>query len=226
VRSPDILLSPVAEEYKVSTLRKLNVMELMSQKNNVDEYLAVSEIIDYDSETIQKIAASLSDNVNSDVQLAQKLYEYVRDHISHSFDIDSDVVTCKASDVLEAKEGICYAKSHLLAALLRCLKIPTGFCYQKLVLDDSEPSYLTLHGLNAIYLESLQKWIRVDARGNKEGVNAEFSLDKEVLAFPVRTNLGEVDYPMIYAQPNGKVVKALQTSNSRKELLKNLPNDF
>jgi len=104
-------------------------MELMIQKNNVDEYLAVSEIIDYDSETIQKIATSLSDNLNSDVQLVKRVYEYVRDHISHSFDIHSDVVTCKASDVLEAKEGICYAKSHLLAALLRCLKIPTGFCY-------------------------------------------------------------------------------------------------
>jgi hypothetical protein len=77
VRSPDLLLSPVAEEYKVSTLRKLNVMELMSQKNNVYE-----------------------------------------------------------------------------------------------------------------------------------------------------SNLGEVDDPMIYAQPNGKVVKALQTSNSRQELVKNLPNDF
>jgi hypothetical protein len=47
-----------------------------------------------------------------------------------------------------------------------------------------------------------------------------------MLAFRVRTNLGEVDYPMIYAQPNGKVVKALQTSNSRQELVKNLPNDF
>ncbi|MBD0362574.1 MAG: hypothetical protein ICV55_07355, partial [Coleofasciculus sp. C3-bin4] len=61
VRSPDILLSPAAEEYKVSTPGKLNVMELMLEKNNVDEYLAVSEIIDYDSETIEKISASLSD---------------------------------------------------------------------------------------------------------------------------------------------------------------------
>lgn len=42
-------------------------MELMLEKNNVDEYLAVSEIIDYDNETIEKIAASLSDNVNGKV---------------------------------------------------------------------------------------------------------------------------------------------------------------
>lgn len=198
----------------------------MSEKNNVDEYLAASEIIDYESDNIQKIAHSFSAKVSSDVQLAQKVYEYVRDYISHSFDIQSDKVTCNASDVLRYNEGICYAKSHLLAAILRCLKIPTGFCYQKLVLNNSEPSYLTLHGLNSIYIESLQKWIRVDARGNKEGVKAEFSLEKEILAFPVRTNLGEVDYPTVYVQPNDKVVKALQMSNSRQELIKNLPNDL
>lgn len=198
----------------------------MSEKNNVDEYLAASEIIDYESDNIQKIAHSFSAKVSSDVQLAQKVYEYVRDYISHSFDIQSDKVTCNASDVLRYNEGICYAKSHLLAAILRCLKIPTGFCYQKLVFNNSEPSYLTLHGLNSIYIESLQKWIRVDARGNKEGVKAEFSLEKEILAFPVRTNLGEVDYPTVYVQPNDKVVKALQMSNSRQELIKNLPNDL
>lgn len=28
--------------------------------------------------------------------------------------------------------GICYAKSHLLAALLRANKIPAGFCYPRL----------------------------------------------------------------------------------------------
>ncbi|HCF30111.1 MAG TPA: ABC transporter ATP-binding protein [Cyanobacteria bacterium UBA11049] len=201
-------------------------MELVSEKNNIDEYLAVSEIINYDSEAIQKIAGRWSGRVSHDVDLARSVYKYVRDHISHSFDIQSDIVTCKASDVLHAKEGICYAKSHLLAAILRCLEIPTGFCYQKLVLDDSEPAYLTLHGLNSIYLESQKKWFRVDCRGNKQGIKAEFNLDKEQLAFPIRTDLGEVDYPVIYAEPNAKVVKALQVSNSRQDLLKNLPTEL
>jgi len=36
-------------------------------------------------------------------------------------------VTCKASDVLIYGTGYCYAKSHLLAALLRANAIPAGF---------------------------------------------------------------------------------------------------
>ena len=59
-------------------------------------------------------------------------------------------------------------KAYLLAAILRNLGIPTGFCYQKLILDVEEKPWLVIHGLNAIYLKSVSKWIRVDARGNKE----------------------------------------------------------
>ena len=40
----------------------------------------------------------------------------------------------------------------------------------------------------------MNKWIRLDARGNKENVHAEFCLDEERLAFPIRSELGEVDY--------------------------------
>lgn len=43
-------------------------------------------------------------------------------------------VTCSASDVLQHRSGICYAKSNLLAALLRKEGIPTRFCYQRLIL--------------------------------------------------------------------------------------------
>jgi len=190
------------------------------------EYLSASEVVDCEAENIQQLAASLSKNSGGSIELAQTVYEYVRDRISHSFDIDSNQVTCKASDVLKYGEGICFAKSHLLAAILRCLEIPTGFCYQKLVLDDSDHSLLTLHGFNAIYLKSLHRWIRVDARGNKGGVQAEFSLEQEKLAFPIRANLGEVDYPWIYAEPNAKVLRAFNRSQSREALIRNLPAEL
>ena len=45
-----------------------------------------------------------------------------------------------------------------------------------------------------VYLEEQKKRIRLDARGNKENVHAEFSIEEEHLAFPVRARLGEVDY--------------------------------
>lgn len=51
---------------------------------------------------------------------SNKVDEYVRDKVSHSADINEDILTCAASEVLKAGHGICFAKAHLLAALLRC----------------------------------------------------------------------------------------------------------
>ncbi len=119
-------------------------------------------------------------------------------------------MSCKASEVLYYGEGLCYAKSHLLAALLRAQGIPTGFCYQRLAAGATPEMGYNLHGLNAVFLPSEAKWIRLDARGNKPGVQAEFSTSEERLAYIVRPELGEIDYPTIYTQPHPKVVKALR----------------
>lgn len=201
-------------------------MQLQVENLDLNKYLENSAIINYDDRNIQIIATKLAENVQNDLELVKKVYEFVRDNISHSCDISSKVVTCKASDVLQAKEGLCFAKSHLLAALLRYLKIPTGFCYQKLIFDDAEPNYLTLHGLNAIYLNSINKWIRVDARGNKPGVNAQFNIEREMLAFPVRVNIGEIDYPIIYVEPNKNVVSTLKKYRNFEKLIINLPGNL
>jgi len=72
----------------------------------------------------------------------------------------------------------------------------------------------------------MDKWIRLDSRGNKEGVNAQFSLEKEILAFPIRNELGEVDIKMIYSDPNVNVVLALEKSKTLEELEKNLPTEL
>lgn len=201
-------------------------MKLELETNNINEYLAASDVIDYDNKNIQAVAEKLSETTNNKIDLSKTIYEYVRDNIPHSFDINGKIVTCEASNVLKYQEGICYAKSHLLAALLRYLKIPTGFCYQKLVLDDANQSLMTLHGLNAIYLKSLNKWIRVDARGNKPGVKAEFNLEREFLAYPVREEYQEIDFSTVYTSPNKKVVAALRNSKTREELIANLPDEL
>lgn len=60
-----------------------------------------------------------------------------------------------------------------------CKAIPTGFCYQKFILDDEAASRLIYHGLNGVYIQDYKKWIRLDARGNKTGVNAQFSIENE-----------------------------------------------
>lgn len=45
------------------------------------------------------------------------------------------------------------------------------------------------------------RWIRLDARGNKEGVDAHFSLNGEHLAWPMDPSQGEIDYPVVDASP-------------------------
>lgn len=184
------------------------------------DYLERSNIIDYDNPFIVKTASAF--NMPDETETAKRIYEFVRDEISHSADINGTYVTCNASEVLNKKEGICYAKSHLLAALMRYNGIPCGFCYQLLRLNNDK-SKLVLHGLNAIYLKSIDRWIRLDARGNKMGVNAEFSVNREILAYDVRTELDEVDYHFVYSKPDENAVAALKNSKNFKELWANLP---
>ncbi|MBC8134708.1 MAG: transglutaminase family protein [Fibrella sp.] len=128
-------------------------------------------------------------------------YRFVRDTIRHSYDIRATAITATASEVLAAGHGICYAKAHLLAAILRAMGIPSGLAYQRLVLFDDPKDGYCLHAINTLYLAEEQRWIRVDARGNKPGVNAQFSTDREILAFPIRPELGEIDYPWNLAAP-------------------------
>lgn len=52
----------------------------------------------------------------------------------------------------------------------------------------------------------------MDARGNKVGVNAEFSLDREQLAFEIRTEYDEIYYKTVYAEPLKITMDVLENS--------------
>jgi transglutaminase-like putative cysteine protease len=170
-------------------------------------YLAADEAINHDHPLVRETAARLREAAADDVAFARAAFEHVRDTIPHSMDVDDRRVTWRASDVLREGTGICYAKSHALVALWRAQGIPAGLCYQRLAADDDGASHV-VHGLTAVFVEG--RWARLDPRGNKPGVDAQFSLDEERLAFPVRPQLGEVDYPTLYAQPHPKVLAALR----------------
>lgn len=168
----------------------------------------------------KKLCAYLFTAKQSEIEKVTIAFEFVRDEIHHSWDIQSNRVTKNASDVLKFKEGICYAKSHLLAALLRFQEIPTGFCYQRLLLFDTPEQGHCIHALNAVHIASLNKWIRLDARGNKPGISSQFSLNEEKLAFSVNLSKGEIDYPIIYSNPHSKTLTALSQPIQAIELYK------
>ena len=194
--------------------------------DKIEKYLRQDDVIDYGNESIIQLADALYQGSNSEVEYIKKVYEFVRDNVSHSADINEDSITCSASEVLKEGHGICFAKSHLLAALLRCKSIPTGFCYQKLILDEETAPILIYHGLNGVYINEYKRWIRLDARGNKEGINAQFSLDEEYLAFPICTEKGEEDGFIIYPNPDVKILEKLRNNKTRTQLWNNLPTEL
>lgn len=195
----------------------------METKNNkaLTAYLEESLYIDIGHPTIQKQAAELADGTGTDLELTQRTFHFVRDEIEHSWDAKRNPVTCKASDVLAHKTGYCFAKSHLLAALLRANNIPAGLCYQRLTITPGQPPF-SLHGLNAVWLKDFG-WYRIDARGNKAGVNAQFNPPNEQLAFPIEHE-GEADFPEIWAEPITPVLHTLTTCKSYLEVAENLPD--
>lgn len=95
-------------------------------------YLSRSRYIDFDDEQVKACATALVRNAASELDVVARCFAFVRDEIRHSSDFKLNPVTCKASDVLRHRTGFCYAKSHLLAALLRANGIPAGLCYQRL----------------------------------------------------------------------------------------------
>ena len=185
------------------------------------QFLEDSEYINWKHPDISKLAKDLAINKESDTEIARACFEWVHDNIKHSWDYKLNPVTCVASDVLQHGTGYCYAKSHLLAALLRANNIPTGLCYQRLSINNDGAPY-SLHGLNAVYLKR-RGWYRVDARGNKEGVDAQFTPPVEQLAFPINEE-NEKDFPDILAEPVQVVVDVLTTQATVKEVFENLPD--
>ena len=184
-------------------------------------YLASTTYIDWEHPSIKAKAAEFAAAACSQEDLVRRSFEFVRDEIKHSWDYRLNPVTCIASDVLKHGTGYCYAKSHLLAALLRANGIPAGLCYQRLTVGDDGPPFC-LHGLNAVYLK-YHGWYRIDPRGNKPGVDAAFCPPKEQLAFPI-LRPEERDLPEIWPEPLPVVVKTLTECATVQQVFENLPD--
>lgn len=187
-------------------------MKLQLESENLQDYLAeLPPIIEFNSPLMHQQIKAIEAQTTSKEEQAKIAFELVRDKIQHSFDSQSKVITIGAEEILEKKEGICFAKSHLLASLLRGMGIPTGFCYQRVLRKGTVESGYALHGLNAVFLNK-SGWFRIDPRGNKPGVDSQFTIEEEKLAYPIRPELGEIDYPTIFTKPLVSVVSAMQNS--------------
>ena len=167
-------------------------------------------------------ARALVIDCTDELAKARLIYSFVRDEIAHSADAGRDELPCRASEVLEAGTGIGFSKSHLLAALLRAVGVPAGFCYQ--VLRRGAPGDGTLlYGFNGVYLPSRERWILLDARGNKPGLDADFSIDEPRLAVTADPRRGEWIYPLIWTRPAALVVDLLSRNKSLSRIAEHVP---
>lgn len=195
----------------------------MNTPTDLAPYLTASKLIDCDHPAIIAKASELASGLTSDAIIARASFRFVRDAIRHSVDYQLNPVTRSASEVLAQGTGFCFAKAHLLTALLRAGGIPAGLCYQRLLIDAAtDPDRFCLHGLVAVHLKE-HGWYRIDPRGNKKGVEARFKPPVEHLAFAAKAP-GEADLPDIYPEPLPVVVEAMQRHDTWDALLAAMPD--
>ena len=171
------------------------------ETEELGRYLEDTIDIDWQTPVVIEKARELTAGVDDPLERIRNCFEFVRDEIDHSLDVPTETLTCRASQVLREGTGLCFAKSHLLAGLLRAVGIPTGFCYQRLRRDAPATGY-GLHGFNAVYLAEEERWILLDARGNTDEVSTEFRTEGEPsLAYAADPDLGEELLPTIFKRP-------------------------
>lgn len=193
-------------------------MKLEFESQNITDYLGeIPPVIKFDTPLVMEKVTWIRSQAKSKRDQARLAFEIARDEIHHSFDTGFEKVTITGEDVLKNHEGICFAKAHLLATLTRALEIPTGFCYQRVLRKKTVESGYALHGLNAIYLNDFG-WFRVDPRGNKPGIDSEFTIEEERLAYVIHPDLGEIDYPYVYTHPLRSVITSMEDSKNTQEL--------
>lgn len=187
----------------------------------MDEFLKATEVIDCTHPLIVAAAADIAGDADDDEEVARRCFLWVRDAVRHSSDHQIAVVTCTASDVLKHRAGFCYAKSHLLVALLRARGVPAALCYQRLALDSTASTFF-LHGLVAVHLKR-HGWYRVDPRGDKPGISSDFTPPVECLPYTPKL-VGERDVSGRFPDALTCVVSTLRRWPTEGEVRANLPD--
>ncbi|MFH0966131.1 MAG: transglutaminase-like domain-containing protein [Methanobacteriota archaeon] len=181
------------------------------QPGTITPYLACSPLITCTNPVIRVRARELIIGAHDECEQITNLYQYVRDEVAHSVDIGQSDLVWKPAQIISSGHALCIGKSLLLVALCRVIGIPAGLCYQRIKKGTGE---YVLHGLSAIWFEEDERWIRLDARGNKPGIDARFNPHgEEQIAYPMIEDPGEWIDLHVYAEPWKEVIRLLKSSD-------------
>lgn len=207
------------------------------ESGDLGRYLEDTITIDWQTPAVADCARRLLADAATPEAGIERIFRFVRDEIAHSFDRESGGapaagggpgpqrdVACRASEVLRIGHGLCHAKSHLLAALLRFAGHPTGFGYARLV-DEERPGRFVLHGFNAVFWAPTGRWVLLDARGDRAGIATECRLEPPFsLAYVPDQERGESLLPLLFRRPGRRVIETLERAPSLEALRRNLPD--
>ena len=187
-----------------------------------EPFLACDTVIDWRHPQILSLADRLRHEASNRTDQIASTFRWVRDSIQHSLDFHRDEVTCQASEVLHVGTGFCYAKAHLLAALLRAQEIPVGFCYQRLSLSGDGPLPFAFM-VSTLFLSMSTAGTAWMLEETAMDCQSAFTPPQENLPFQPRLP-GEADLPEIWPAPLVPVVEALRRCSSVAELAQRLPD--
>lgn len=85
--------------------------------------LKETDYCDFSNPNIRDLAVQLQHGISDPREITRRTFNHVRDGIPYGFDL----FRRKASETLEKGYGVCWNKSLLLIALLRCNLIPARF---------------------------------------------------------------------------------------------------
>ena len=84
-------------------------------RDSFDDYLAASKYINWKDDCILAKSEEFKSKNADEISLIRTIYEFVRDDIRHSWDVQDRRITRSATEVLEQGVGICWAKANLPA---------------------------------------------------------------------------------------------------------------
>ena len=198
-------------------------VELRPGDENPNGYLEDTIVIDWQTPVVFEKAKELTRDCETVEARLEALFTFVRDEIAHSFDIETDELTCNASQVLRKGHGLCYAKSHLLVAMIRFCGIPAGFGFQRLR-SEGEGSRFVLHGFVGVKLPDDGRWVALDPRGDNDAIQTRFDLETPSLAYDPDPALGEETLPEVHSKPVKHIVQLLEKAGSLDRARRTLPD--
>ncbi len=197
---------------------------LVPDRSERDRYLEDTIVVDWQTPKVLERARDLCSPKPGQAPGIRAAWGFVRDEIGDSLSDGRDVLTCNASHVLREGTGLSYAKSHLLAALLRARGFPAGFGYQRLR-DGETRSGFALHGFVGVWVGELDTWVALDPCAEPAAPAGD-----DFLAGPVSwaripdPEAGETTYPTLFARPPKRVLDPLERGGSPSRIRRFLPD--